>query len=307
MMSNMYSLLNYIAAASKEIADSSASTQLADISQYVSASDHGSTLYSMEAGLRGMSEEEKRLVGISTIAVVTRLALEFKVEEVTRLTISMLLQRLRSAEPTLEAAIANNLVDLALAASESSFVDIIRAFSAINRSANPDDPRFSNNMVLAAQTRLAKEIQRRPEFAMVYLKELLTLFGDKGVAIQNIAATNQQVKTDDMVEQLASLLLPIDSLLSHGVFDASTIARLSSELVALFRNMWFLCTLFQFTAVEGEGSGSAMQWQQPALLHIAVKSPPIVSEEARESLAGDIEYNSVIRQEYAQNVSGHRF
>ena len=67
--------------------------------------------------------------------------------QVTRLTISMLLQRLRSAEPTVEAAIAYNLVDLAISAPESSFVDIIRVFSSINRTANPDDPRFSNNMV----------------------------------------------------------------------------------------------------------------------------------------------------------------
>lgn len=47
----------------------------------------------------------------------------------------------------MEAAIAYNLVDLALSAPESAFVDVIRAFSAVNRSANPDDPRFSNNMV----------------------------------------------------------------------------------------------------------------------------------------------------------------
>lgn len=59
----------------------------------------------------------------------------------------MLLQRLRSAEPTVEAAIAYNLVDLALIAPHASFIEIIRSFSAINRSANPDDPRFSNNMV----------------------------------------------------------------------------------------------------------------------------------------------------------------
>jgi phosphatidylinositol 4-kinase A len=59
----------------------------------------------------------------------------------------MLLQRLRYAEPTVEAAIAYNLVDLALAAPDGSFADIIRVFSTINRSANPDDPRFSNNMV----------------------------------------------------------------------------------------------------------------------------------------------------------------
>jgi phosphatidylinositol 4-kinase A len=59
----------------------------------------------------------------------------------------MLLQRLRSAEPTVEAAIAYNLVDLALKAPEGAFSDIIKVFSAINRSANTDDPRFSNNMV----------------------------------------------------------------------------------------------------------------------------------------------------------------
>ena len=125
----------------------------------------------------------------------------------------MLLQRLRSAEPTVEAAIAYNLVDLALSAPESAFVDIIRAFSAINRSANPDDPRFSNNMVtitlshsscpnvhkcplqvLAAQTRLAQELHRRPEFYDIYLVELLTLFADKGVGIQNVAIRNHHVK-----------------------------------------------------------------------------------------------------------------
>lgn len=60
----------------------------------------------------------------------------------------MLLQRLRTAEPTVEAAIVYNLVDLAIISPETSFVDIIKAFSFINRSANPDDPRFSINTVL---------------------------------------------------------------------------------------------------------------------------------------------------------------
>ena len=59
----------------------------------------------------------------------------------------MLLQRLRGAEPTVEAAIAYNLVDLALEAPEGAFAEIIKVFSTINRSANSDDPRFSNNMV----------------------------------------------------------------------------------------------------------------------------------------------------------------
>ncbi|KAK0497081.1 hypothetical protein EDD18DRAFT_1165281 [Armillaria luteobubalina] len=289
IMSNMYSLLNYIAATSKEIYESSSNSQIFNNPLY-SGQDQG-TLHSVETGLHGLSEDEKRVVGISTISVVTRLALEFRMEEVTRLTISMLLQRLRSAEPTMEAAIAYNLVDLALSAPDSAFVDIIHVFSTINRSANPDDPRFSNNMVLAAQTRLAQELYRRPELYDVYLVELLTLFADKGVAIQNVKIANHHIKTDDMIEQLASLLLPIDALLSHNDFNPHINA--SPAVVALFRNMWFLCILFHFTTDDAVDS-NAMAWQKPAMARIAIKTPATVVEESQDAVASDVEYNSVI-------------
>lgn len=74
----MYSLLNYIAATSKEISEYSMNSHP---NGGDGASDHA-TLHSVESGLRGLSEDEKRLIGISTISVVTRLALEFQQEEV---------------------------------------------------------------------------------------------------------------------------------------------------------------------------------------------------------------------------------
>ncbi|KAF8798204.1 hypothetical protein BYT27DRAFT_7178838 [Phlegmacium glaucopus] len=293
IMSNMYSLLNYIAATSKDIYD------VNSIHNHPFNSHIRNNAHSLESGLRGLSEDEKRLIGISTISVVTRLALEFKVEEVTRLTISMLLQRLPAAEPTVEAAIAYNLVNLALVAPQGSFNDIVRAFSAINRSANPDDPRFSNNMVLASQTRLAQELHKRPEFYETYLVELLTLFADKGVAIQNLKIANHHVKTDDMIEQLASLLLPIDALLSHDDFNPRKDS--SPEIVSLFRNTWFLCVLFGFTSAN-TSEATAMDWLRPALSRIATKTPSMVVEESHDAAASDVEYISVIRQEYANTV-----
>ncbi|KAG1860880.1 hypothetical protein F4604DRAFT_1790537, partial [Suillus subluteus] len=108
--------------------------------------------------------------------------------------ISMLLQRLRTLELTLEAAIAYNLVDLALVAPEESFIDVVRVFLLINCATNLEDPGFPNNMVLAAQTRLARELDQKPDLYDVYLVELLTLFGDKGVAIQNVATSARNVK-----------------------------------------------------------------------------------------------------------------
>ncbi|KAG6880260.1 hypothetical protein C0992_001828 [Termitomyces sp. T32_za158] len=297
IMSNMYSLLNYIAAASKDTYKGVIDLPINNVSIYDSRDYVASQL--AETGLRGLSEDEKRLVSISTISVVTRLALEFDTEEVTRLTISMLLQRLRHAEPTVEAAIAYNLVDLALSAPESAFADIIRVFSLINRSANPDDPRFSNNMVLAAQTRLAQELYKRPELYDMYLVELLNLFADKGVAIQNLKFENHEVKTDDMIEQLASLLLPIDALLAHEEFNPQI--GPSTGVVSLFRNMWFLCVLFYFTN-DKDKADNAMNWLKPALSRIATKTPSMVLEERHDFVASDVEYNSVIRQEYAHTV-----
>lgn len=99
-----------------------------------------------------------------------------------------------------------------------------------------------------------------------------------------------------MIEQLASLLLPIDALLAH--YD---LRDPSSEVVSLFRNLWFLCVLFNFTALNDKES-VAMDWLRPALTRIATKTPPMVIEESHDAFASDIEYNTVIRQEYADLV-----
>ncbi|PFH54176.1 hypothetical protein AMATHDRAFT_52986 [Amanita thiersii Skay4041] len=294
MMSVMYSLLNYIAATSKELYETSSAFFSVPFSQSLDT-----VTYPLERGLRGLSEEQRRMIGISVISVVTKLALEFRTDEVTRLTVSMLLQRFRYAEPTVEAAIAYNLVDLALVSPTNTFVEIIRQFSTINRSANPDDPRFSNNMVLAAQTRLAQELQCRPELFEIYLVELLTLFADKGVAIQNVKIVNRQINIDDMIEQLGSLLLPIDALLSHPDFNPQNSATM--ELVRVFRSMWFLCVLFSFTNNDHKHNG-AMEWLLPALGRIALKTPNMVFEESHELVASDVEFNSVVRQEYASSA-----
>jgi hypothetical protein len=58
----------------------------------------------------------------------------------------MLLQHLRTSEPTLEAAIAYNLVDFVLVTSEESFIGVAHACLLISSATNLKDPRFSNNM-----------------------------------------------------------------------------------------------------------------------------------------------------------------
>jgi hypothetical protein len=102
-----------------------------------------------------------------------------------------------------------------------------------------------------------------------------------------------------MIEQLASLLLPIDTLLSHDDFNPRKDS--SPEIVSLFRNTWFLCVLFGFTNAD-TSEATAMDWLRPALSRIATQTPSMVVEELHDTAASDVEYNSVIRQEYANTV-----
>ena len=87
-----------------------------------------------------------------------------------------------------------------------------------------------------------------------------------------------------MTEQLASLLLPIDALLNQADFVIGPDA--SSSLITLFRNMWFICIMFHFTSADDRDQ-MAMEWQKPALARIAVKTPPIVLDEARDTIVSD--------------------
>ncbi|KAJ8088014.1 hypothetical protein PM082_013565 [Marasmius tenuissimus] len=104
-----------------------------------------------------------------------------------------------------------------------------------------------------------------------------------------------------MIQQLAGLLLPIDALLAHNAHkDFTPQKEALLPLVLLFRNMRFLCILFHFTVDEKEATAMALQC--PALARIAAKTPAMVFEVSHESFMSNIEYNVVIKQDYADTV-----
>ena len=87
----MYSLLNYISATasatmpSKDANDplfAAAASLLGAEDSSSNQSYYASTVHSVKTGLQALSEDQRRLIGISIISVVTRLAIEFDEEEV---------------------------------------------------------------------------------------------------------------------------------------------------------------------------------------------------------------------------------
>ena len=195
-------------------------------------------------------------------------------------------------------------------------MEIYRAFSQISRSSHPEDPRMSSNAVLAAQTKLAKGLDKRLDCADGYLVELLTLFADKGTQTQMIAMapagfdprdkekfsqlhTESAARVDDMKAWLAALLIPISTLLLHPSYNPSRSA--SPELVAHFRNLWFLCVVFGLSGQTGRKRLS--EHESNALAIIAEKTPALVLESAVDYVASDLEYNSILRKDFAASVS----
>jgi phosphatidylinositol 4-kinase A len=87
-MSNMYSLLNYIATTGKEIHDAPHSIpSIGHFSglngKYPLTPSDRATVHSVDTVTDGHTEEERRLITTATISVVSRLALEFKRDEVS--------------------------------------------------------------------------------------------------------------------------------------------------------------------------------------------------------------------------------
>jgi phosphatidylinositol 4-kinase len=87
-MSNMYSLLNYVAATGKEIHDAPHNIpsfgHFSGLNgEYPLTHSDRATVHSVDTVNHGHTEEERRLITTATISVVSRLALEFKRDEVS--------------------------------------------------------------------------------------------------------------------------------------------------------------------------------------------------------------------------------
>ncbi|WVO18533.1 hypothetical protein L204_106252 [Cryptococcus depauperatus] len=261
------------------------------------------------------SDEQRRLIAVAAVEIVSRLALDLGKDNVIHLTVSMLLQRLRGIDLVTESTIVTNLIPLALASSNSDLVEVSRALSQISRLSHPEDPRNSSNAVLAAQTSLARGMNKRLDCADGYLIELLTLFTDKGTQTQMIAMaahgyeikdkdqlvqlrTESESRVQDMKSWLSALLIPISALLSHPTYHPDRNA--SPELVAHFRNLWVTFAVFGLSGNAGRKVLKDNEWE--ALGIIAEKTPVLVLESSNDFVASELEYNSILRKDFATSV-----
>ena len=343
VVSTMYNLLNYLGRDTPGglglggVAGSGMSVR-SGASRAITARDqvNGIPLSGSQANISARSEDQRRLINLSTITVISRLALEVGKSDVTALTVSMLLQRLRNADVSAEAAILDNIVPLALAGPRNAYIDVVRALSAVSRSALTGGAnRRAAVAVESAQLKLARGLGRLDERderdssggdegeasggrKEIFLIELLQLFAEKGMQLQTVASSSK-ASAEELAElntDLATLLPAIAAVLEHK--DIHPEVQPTTEMVSLFRNMWFLSVLFGFASpnnirsnVAADGSAtsrpsSAAEAQAEivgrSLSSISLKTPTLVPETAHNYLESDLEYNSVLKREFSNQT-----
>lgn len=328
-VSTMYALLNHIGRETNGMSGAgglaaSGMSVRSGLSKAVTGRDFSLGHSHSQALFAQRNDDEKRIIHLSIVTIVSRLALEINRPEVTGLAISMLLQRLRTADAEAEAAILNNLAPLALAGPKSTFVDVIRALTQVSRSAiSGGANRRTGAPVQAAQLRLAqglgalREDDDRVEdnedagidteedrFGSIgrkelYLVELLQLFSEKGLALQASAASSSRGEQSELTADLASLLPAIAAVLSHD--DINPHLEPSIEMVSLFRNMWFLVVIFGLTKRNATAAQSSDPIAQ-SLNIISLKTPTLVPETSVNYLESDLQYNSVLKRDFSSSA-----
>lgn len=211
----------------------------------------------------------------------------------------MLLQRSKSNDALVDGTVMYNLAELSLLSSEGEFDDIITSFSESSRVAALSDENHTKGVaVLTAQTKLANNLAgSQSERAESYLTELLQLFVNKGLHVQqNTVKSGGARANQDLLNQLIALLPVIDNVLAIENFEPHV--DTPPNLVVLFRNVWFLIILFGFLSPHSNIS----DWQRISFSKLAVKTPCLLRGTGANYVESDLAYNSVLRSDFPQTV-----
>ncbi|GAA96782.1 uncharacterized protein L969DRAFT_97129 [Mixia osmundae IAM 14324] len=285
VMSTVYSLLNYFPGGNtNSLAPPGSSRPSSRMGDAQSVRSTGTT--------RGRSDLERETVSISTLYAVTYLAHHFKDREITRLSVSLMLQKLTgTGSDKVQAAILYNLADLGPLAEKTEFIDIIKRFSEISQSSKDVDSSIMSSSVLTAQMQLARGLASDDAKAKLLLSETLSLFIAKGLVAQQ-AVVRSGGEVPHYTNQLMALLPVLEAVVGLPSFDHEETD--DAELTSKFRNMWYLCILFGFLSP----SSRIQVWQKLSLHRIAAKTPCLARHAGSKFIEEELEYNVILRKDF---------
>ncbi|WAQ86921.1 hypothetical protein PtA15_7A650 [Puccinia triticina] len=250
-----------------------------------------------------VSLDNQQLVSMNALGTLLILLEKADQVELNSTIAPMLLLCLKGASSNLEAAILNVVADLAVHVNQQTFEDVISTFTSLTKTAGvelgtTDSKEVFQLGIFRAQAKLSKNLCEKEDFSEIYLIELLTLFIDKGQAIQSSHAGLPSFP--HLINQLAVLAPLIANLLQpDSTYNPRKTASL--KISELFRNFWYVCVMFGFLsstssprAIVGSASGSP-DWLIESLRQIATKSPTLTHLTSINYLTTELDFNPILK------------
>lgn len=251
-----------------------------------------------------VSLENQQLVSINALSTLSILLDKVDQVDLNSTVAPMLLLGLKGATPSLEAAILLVAADLAVHVNRQTFEDVIATFTSLTKSASleltsTDSKEILQLGIFRAHSKLSKNLGENQDLSEIYLMELLTLFIDKGQAIQGSHTTLPSFP--HLINHLG-VLVPVIANLLHPESSFNPRKTSSVKLSELFRNFWYVCVLFGFLSstspprtIAGGVSAVPPDWMIESLRQIAAKSPTLTHLTSVNYLTTELDYNPILK------------
>ncbi|KAF2863553.1 phosphatidylinositol-4-kinase [Piedraia hortae CBS 480.64] len=216
---------------------------------------------------------------------VVAIATAYRDEQVTALTIAMLIQKLNRVGPAVDAKILEEMAALGVSGGANELRSLLRLYHRVAREAVVNNDSLMTDAVTEGRLRLARWIGKASPLYEVYLSHLL------GLCVGSGDAPGDRVIEKPLAAKLISgLFRPLATLLS---FDQTQEPSFNSmeEISNLNRDAWFNIVIHGFTLTSPTARPHMEDLQT-----IAQKSLPLVSDHRIGQINSGIDLNIVLRR-----------
>lgn len=235
------------------------------------------------------SQNNDSIIVENILAAMAKIGLISTNPDVAKLSITMLCQQINRVSPNLTGFILERLSQLLLKAPESSYKEILEVFSLLSQKEGNPEGKNLMSAILKSFYSISYQIHDYPEKIPSFLKFMLSLANDKGVAIhKNLKEKRKGVQMTGISGELGILLPVIGNITKLQEFQPHLEA--DEDLKSQYRNLWFYCVIFDFVSE----TSWVKEWKN-SMIDIASKTPLLVPESSGNYLEVEIEYNTVLR------------
>lgn len=259
------------------------------------------------APVGGYSDAEYFHVCENAITAIAEIVEACDNEDITKITFSILSQKLSKIDSGITLILIKGLVSCAAYAQEKQFLILMRLLNKLSLEMLETENWDMYNGIIEAKIQLSHKLKKQlrdgdSNMYYIYLKDLLTsiiLRGD----VQILEHHRSHVEINEIGEQIGTFLKPLAALLPNVERDDEPRLEIKDTVIInLFRNIWFNMVVHGYSM-----NSKITDKYQTELRNIAYNSPPLASELSWDRTETSLELNTILRRGSSNhNVKDHK-